>query len=214
MAADDIYSVKCYFEAPSGSATASIYYQQTIDTTAVDNSNLLLANAFESFLGSEIRNIVCNDWWFPAIVARKKDGNPQAAYRLDRAVQVGNILGPSLPANNALLFNLEQGLFPSRRNGKIYWPPPAEADQNNGVISNIFQNGPVRDLAIKLVQVLPEESGGAGRWQPGVISQLVLNATPGFKDWAGAFAPLNGVGVQAIIATQRRRQTKVHGFAL
>jgi len=214
VAADDIYEVKAQFEAPSGNATVKMYYQEDIEPTAVDLPTRILAEAWAAFIGNELRGIVVNDWWFPSIVVQKLDGNPAPTIREDMGVQVGAIAGPSLPANNALLFNLGQETFSARSNGKLYWPPPAEADQTNGVISTIFSNGPVADLASKLIQTLPEVSAGAGRWRLGVISQKVLNFAPPFKDWAGAFAPVTYVSVQAIIATQRRRQTKVRGAAL
>ncbi|GAG62734.1 unnamed protein product, partial [marine sediment metagenome] len=46
MPAEDIYSVKCHFEAPSGSASTLLYYQQTIDNTLVQNSNKTLADSW------------------------------------------------------------------------------------------------------------------------------------------------------------------------
>lgn len=211
MSAEDIYSVKCHFEAPSGSASTLLYYQQTVDATAVDNSNLTLSNAWVQDLGNLVRQIISDDWWFPAISVRKITGNPEAMYRHDFIVQPGGVTGPSLPANNSALFELSQSLFPQRSNGKIYWPGISENAAKDGVITNAAMTVDFAPLAVKMVDVIEEITAGAGRWQPGVISAKVRDAALPFKDWDGAFSPVVAVSAKALIATQRRRQTDVHG---
>lgn len=213
MAADDIFSVQCSFEAPSGNATLQLYYQQTVNTTAVGNTNQLLADAWNTALRPEIRDIMCDDYTFPAILVRKHDGVPMAMRRLDSSANAGLRLGAPLPANNTLLFNLGQGLFPPRSNGRINWPAISESDQVDGVITAAFLTDNVAPLQAKMLLPIAEESAGAGRWSLGVISAKVRDAAPPFKDWAGAFAAVVGISANPVLATQRRRQTKVMGYS-
>ncbi|GAI67285.1 unnamed protein product, partial [marine sediment metagenome] len=134
-------------------------------------------------------------------------------WRADIATQIGDRSGTPLPANNALLIRLEQGLFPPKSNGRIFIPGISEDDTSVGNITAAFTTTAVIPLLDGLVAQLEEESGGDGRWDLGVISTLVLDAAPPFKDWDAAFSQVFGVSASPIIATQRRRQTRVVGEA-
>jgi len=213
MAADDIYNVRLQFEAPSGAATCSLYYQEVVQVTSIQNENQTLADAWEAVLGAAVLNVMSDEWEFPCIIVQKMTGLPKPMARLDRVIQPGTIATAALPANNALQFNLEQGLFSARSNGKVYFPPPPEEQQLDGVITSGYQTGPVAALQAALFATIPELSGGAGVFQLGVISAKVRDAAPPFKDWDAAFAAVLNVSSQAIIATARRRQTKVHGVS-
>jgi hypothetical protein len=214
MAAEDIYEVKMNFEAPSGSASTRVYYQQTIDATAVENPNKTLADAWVAFLAVAVNKIISSDWWFPSICVSKITGLPAAMYRHDFGDQPGSTTGPSLPANNSLLFELAQSLFTQRSNGKIYFPGVSENGAVNGVISNAFMTVSAIPLAVLMVQVVPEVAAGAARYQLGVVSAKVRDAALPFKDWDAAFADVVSVSPKALIATQRRRQTEVTGASV
>lgn len=213
MAADDIYSVQLRFEAPSGAASLKLYYQESIAQTSGFIGTQILADSWNQHLTSFWLAVLADDWWMPAITVRKHTLNPAPAHREDVASPQGLRSGPSLPANNSWLIGIAQSLFPARSNGRVNVPGVPEPDTSIGALTNAFQTGPVQALLDQLITEVPEVSAGAGRWKLGVISDKVLNASPPFKDWDGAFAEAVVVQANTIIATQRRRQTKVRGQA-
>jgi hypothetical protein len=213
MAADDIYSVKLYFEAPSGVATCGLYYQETVGVTSIENECATLGVAWEDKLGALVLDVMSDEWEFPCIIVNKLTGLPKPRVRIDRTLLPGTRVNTALPANNALQFNLSQALFSPRSNGKIYLPPPPEEDQTDGVLKAAYSNGPVAALTTELGQTIPELAAGTGVFQLGVISAQIRDAALPFKDWDGAFADVLNVSSQGIIATARRRQTRVMGWS-
>jgi hypothetical protein len=213
MAADDIYSVKLVFEAPSGVATCGLYYQEATEVTSIENECATLGVAWEDKLGALVLDVMSDEWEFPCIIVNKLTGLPKPRARIDRTILPGTRVNTSLPANNALQFNLSQGLFSPRSNGKIYLPPPPEEDQTDGVLKSAYSNGPVAALATAMTQTIPELAAGTGVFQLGVISAQVRDAALPFKDWDGAFSDVLVVTSQGIIATTRRRQTRVMGWS-
>lgn len=214
MAADEIYEVKLHFENPSGSSSCRLFYQETIIRSGIGTDTQILAQSWDTALSALLRDVIADDFEFPSITCRKMDGDLEAKFRLDRAAPAGLRPGPALPSNNALLLGLYQGLFPARSNGRMFIPGIAEGDTLIGNLTSAFASTQVTALINGLVAQLDEESGGTGRWDLGVISTKVLDAAPPFKDWAGAFSPVSSVAFNPIVATQRRRQTRVVGAAV
>lgn len=213
MAADDIFHVQAIFEAPTGEASVGIYYRENSPQTGPGLGTQALADAWDSAFRLPVINVLANDWWFPSIIVRKVYDEPTPMSRLDSDTQVGAGPAPSLPANNCLQINLTQNAFGARHNGKSFWPGVSEANTNIGVFTNAFLNGPVsvlRDLMFADV----DELSGTGVWKAGVINRLILDSSPPIKDWDGAFAEIVNASYSPIIATQRRRQTKVKGMVL
>lgn len=214
MAADDIYHVQVNLEAPSGAASFGLYYQETVASSGGGDGVILLGDAFETLRHTDILDCLCVDWKCPSVVVRKMVILSEAKYRNDIGVQTGLRAGTSLPANNAMLFHLNQATFPARSNGKLFVPGLSETDTTVGVMTSAFLTGPMTALATSLVTPIAELSAGTGVWTPGVISAKVRDAAPPFKDWDGAFAPLTSITPSSIIATQRRRRTKVNGISI
>jgi len=214
MATEDIYQVQGNFENPSGASSFTLFYEESAVRSGVGTDNSVLARSWDDAISPAIRDVIADDWLFSSVVVRKMVANPVPKFRLDLATQIGTRTGPSLPANNALLIQLQQGLFPSSSNGRIFIPGVAEGDTDVGNLTAAFTTAAVQPLVDALAAELVEDSGGTGRWKLGVISAKVLNAALPFKDWAGAFSEVFGVGGSPIIATQRRRQTRVIGAAL
>jgi hypothetical protein len=214
MAQDDIYEVKSHFQNPSSASSVRLYYQEQVARSGVGTDCSVLAQSWATALATLFRNCLADDWFMTSVVARKVDGDPTPKWRDDLPVQVGVRAGPALPSNNAMLMQLQQGLFPSSSNGRVFIPGVAEGDTLVGNLTGAFMSGPLTALAAGLVAQLAEESAGTGRWDLGVISVKVLDAAPPAKDWQGAFSQVFGVGPSPIVATQRRRQTKVVGAAL
>lgn len=211
MAADDIYSVVTQYELPTGSATVKLYFEQTIDQTASGNSNQVFANAYDNHFGDSFRDLLASDCWRVGFSVRKLTGPPDAAFRFDYAAQAGLRSGASLPNNNCLQVRIKQSTQSRKHDGRIYLPGVPELDTVVAVVTANFAENVYNDLITLMRQEIAEESGGAGRWSLGVIDQAVLNVPtpPAPKDWEGAFATSTGVTGHVIIATQRRRQTKV-----
>jgi len=160
-----------------------------------------------------LRAMIADDFLFTAIVVQKVSGDSEAKFRTDITTQVGLRTGPSLPANNAILIGLSQGLFAARHNGRIFIPGVAEGDTLVGNLTTAYQTGPLQAFVDALALQLAEESGGTGRWNLGVINNLILDAAPPIKDWQSAFSQVVGVSGSPIIAGQKRRETKVQGAA-
>lgn len=214
MAADDIYKIHLNLEGPTMAASTGFYYREAIDRDGVLNDTRTLVEAWEGALIDAFLDILASDWKCTSITCRKMINDPVEKARFENAVQVGTVVGPSLPANNALILGLRQGTFPARQDGRVFIPGLAESATATGVITTAYQTGVVATFTGILVQQLVQLSAGSGRWDLGIISAKVLNAAPPFKDWDGAFAPVTSITSVPIIGTQRRRQTKVRGRSL
>lgn len=213
MAADDIYQLSCHFENPSGASSFRVFYQEEVVRSGIGTDTQVLTTTFEDKLALLIRSMIADDFLFTSIVAHKVSGTKEAKFRTDITTQVGLRAGPSLPANNAILVGLSQGLFSARHNGRIFVPGPAEGDTLVGNLTAAFQSGPLQSFIDAFVVQLEEESAGTGRWNLGVINTDVLDAVPPAKDWDGAFSQVISMSGSPIIAGQKRRQTKVRGAA-
>lgn len=214
MAADDIYEVSVHFENPSGNASFRLYYQEAIIRSGIGTDTQILAQSWDTALTPSLRAAISDDWLMSAIVCRKVDPVPEAKFRVDLPAQAGLRTGPGLPANNCLLIGLSQTLFSAKSNGRIFVPGIAEGDTTVGNLTAAYQTGPLLTLVNDLAQQLVEESAGTGRWDLGVVSAKIRDAALPAKDWPGAFSPVGTVTGSPIIATQRRRATKVIGAAL
>lgn len=213
MAADDIYQVSVHFENPSGASSIRLYYQEDAVRSGIGTDTQIVAQTFDDKILPDLRAMIADDFLVTAIIAQKVSGDREAKYRLDVATQAGSRVGPSLPSNNCILIGLQQGLFSARHNGRIFIPGVAESDTVVGNLSAAFQTGPLLTFVQTLSAQLEEESGGTGRWNLGVINTLVLNSSPPIKDWQSAFSGVTNTSGSPIIATQRRRQSRVKGAA-
>ncbi|MDH5642973.1 MAG: hypothetical protein OEY63_02140 [Gemmatimonadota bacterium] len=155
-------------------------------------------------------NMLASTFWFTGVTVRLAYDDPQPMMLSTGNPQVGVRPGPGLPSNSCLNFALNQSTFPVKSNGRIYLPGVPEQDTTVGVIDAAYQSGPVQALADGLVATVNAVSGPA-TWALGVISQKILNAAPPAKDWPGAFAFVDSISVNPIIAIQRRRTTRVVG---
>lgn len=213
MAQSDIYEVKFHFEAPSGNATSRFYVQETVGRSTIGTDTSVVAESIDTWMGAEVLAVMSDDWTFPAIEVNKVSPRDTQRFRQDRAVIVGGKVGPSLPANNSIVFSLHQGTFPPKHNGRIFFPPPAEVETTVSLLRATFLGTECINLAAQLNLQIPEKDTGDGRYDVGVVNQDVLNASPPAKDWQNAFAIAEQVTPKPIIATQRRRQTRVLGAA-
>lgn len=214
MAADDIYELSAHFENPSGHASFRLYYQENVLRSGIGTDTQILAQSWDAAITPSLRAAISDDWLFTAIIARKVDVIPEAKFRVDLAAQAGLRLGPGLPANNCVLIGLSQTLFAQKSNGRVFLPGVAEGDTIVGNLSAAYQTGPLQTLVSALALELVEESAGTGRWSLGVVSAKVRDLALPFKDWQGAFSPVGGVSGSPIVATQRRRATKVKGTSV
>lgn len=214
MAADDIFRVEVNLEAPSGRASFGVYYRETVPNTGPTTDTETLADSFDLAISQTIINLLSDDWKYPSFIVSKQVLNPVEKFIFNRAVQAGDITGPSLPANNAALFALHQSTFGARSDGRIFVPGIPESATAVGVLTAAHLTTVIDAFASALVQILAEVSAGAGRWEPGVISAKVRDVALPAKDWDGAFAPIDSITPSPIIATQRRRQTRVLGRSI
>jgi hypothetical protein len=216
MAADDIYRVKVNYEAPSGQAAWTIYYREDVAHDGPNTGPKALAEAFQSAMFPlPLTQALASEWSVTSIVTRMIYAELGAdfmepVWEIDAGPAPGTQPDDALPANNAIQYGLQQSTFPARSNGRIFVPGIPEDGTDVGLLTSAYAIA-ASVLRDALVQTVAELSGGAGRWTPGVISQKVLNAVPPIKDWSGAFAPVTGVVLNTIVATQRRRGTKVIG---
>lgn len=213
MAADDIYQASFHYEAPSGAASFRLYYQEDAVRSGIGTDTQVLSTTLDDKLSTEIRDCLSDDWLFTAIVVHKVSGTKEAKFRTDITVQAGTRVGPSLPANNSILIALSQGLFAARHNGRIFLPGLAEGDTLVGNLTSAFRGFQLQSLVDALTIQLVEESAGTGRWNLGVINNLILDSSPPIKDWQSAFSAVISIAGSPIIAGQKRRQTKVKGAA-
>lgn len=212
MAADNIFLVKVYFELPTSGATYGLYYRETTEATGSDLDTQLLAEAFDTHMGSTIIDMLSDDCQQPMISCQKLDGAIKSPrFDVNHTTTVGAETGPSLPNNSALVLQLNQGTFSSRSNGRIRIPGIPEPRANGVTITAAYQAGSVQAFITKLALQVPELSAGPGRWTLGVISAKVRDAAPPFKDWDGAFAPVTGLAMNTIIGILRIRQTRAEG---
>ena len=214
MAVGDIYRLDAYLEAPSGPASFGLYYKEAAIRSGVERDTDSVAQAWDAANGANLLAILSNDWKSPSIIVRKVFGDPVPMARNDNGVQIGGVVGPSLPANNAMLVGFHQSLFAASSDGRIFIPGVAEPQTTVGVLNAAFLGGALKTFTDQLITQLAEISAGTGRWDLGVISAKIRDLVPPAKDWAGAFAPVVSITRNPIIATQRRRQTRVRGRSL
>lgn len=215
MALNDVFSIQQLYESPSGNASLKLYYGETTAHDGADHGPQILAEAFDTHMGSAFLDLLSNDWWLAGLICRKHAVLPQPQHRLDNVLQVGNRVGPSLPANNCIQVRIRQQALDGRHDGRIYIPGIPEGQTTIGTLDGGFVTIELTALVQKLGNQILELSGGTGIWKLGVINQTILNAGgPGTKDWVGAFTIATGVTGMVIIATQRRRQTKVLSTSL
>jgi len=212
MAQDDIYEATLHYEGPTQASSCSLYFQEDGLSTSTAGPVQSLNDSFLIGKALLFRGVLSNDWKLNAIRTRRVTGAKIAPHLLSFPVNVGSRTGPALPANNCLLMQLLQGLFPRTSNGRLYLPGLAEADTDVGVVEPAFLNLQVVQLGDALVSQLAE-SQGSGSWTPGVISAKVRDAVPGTKDWEGAFSQIVAAIGNPVIARQRRRTTRIIGHA-
>lgn len=212
----DIFRAQFNYENPSGRAAWTVYYRMTELISGNGPETRRLAQSIVAQFGSQIIDILSDDFWFTSVAVRKVfevggvlDQEPPWVENV--ATQQGTRTGPGLPANNAMIMSLFQGTLPAKNNGRIFLPGIAEGDTDAGLLNTAFLTGPVTAFRNTLSQPIPEDLGGTGEWELGVISQKILNLTPPTKDWANAFLPVTAVALSPIIGTQRRRGTRVVG---
>lgn len=214
MAADDIYHLQVNLEAPSGYASFGMYYEEVVANDFVGTDTQAVAESWDAVAASPLIDILSDDWKYPSLTVRKMVLNPTEMYRLDNSIQVGTVTGPALPANNAMLLGLRQSLNPPKSDGRLFIPGVAEGVTNAGVLTAAFQTGLFLTFASAIAQQLQQVSAGSGRWNLGVISAKIRDAAPPAKDWEGAFSAVTSITANPIIATQRRRQTRVRGRSI
>ena len=214
MAEDDLYKVDVQLEAPSGNASFGVYYHETVDRDGASNDTETLADAFDADVSTAIINVLPTDWKYPSFIVSKVYNDPVEKFLFNNAIQVGDVSGPSLPANNAAVMTLHQSTFSPKSDGRIFIPGVAEVVTNVGVLTAGHLNGVLLALADALIGGLTQVSAGAGRWELGVISAKVRDVALPAKDWDAAFAPVTSITRNPIIGTQRRRQTKVRGRSI
>jgi len=210
MAEDNIYNVRVHFEGPSQPASIGIYYQEGGLSTAVVGATQSLAESFDTALTGRMTNLISEEWQISAIEVARMDGDPIAKHIKSLNGRPGVRPGSSLPANNCILVQLFQTLFPKTSNGRQFIPGIAEVDSDVGRITQAFADDQLGTYVVRVAQAITE-SNGTGHWIPGVVSAKVRDLVPGFKDWEGAFSGVVGALGWPVIARQRRRQTKVRG---
>lgn len=211
MSSDDIYLASFHFENPSGASSFRLYYQEEAVRSGIGTDTQVFANSLDDKLTPSIRALISDDFLFTTIVVQKVSGDREAKWETHIETQAGLQPGPGLPANNSILVILSQGLFGPKHNGRIFIPGIAEGDTVVGNLTSDFQTTVFQDFVDEIKVQLEEESAGTGRWNLGVINGLILNSSPPIKDWQSAFSQVTSVTGSPIIASQKRRQTKVRG---
>jgi len=212
MAQEDIYRVVVHFEGPTQPSSISLYYEENGLSTAPPDPVSSLAFSFFFSVIPSLQNVINDQWQISSVRVRRLTGEKIAPDLQNLSGISGGRSGASLPANNCLLMKLSQANFPRTSNGRLYLPGLSETDTETGVILPAFLNGEVATLGDKLADQLPE-NGGAGSWDPGVISAKVRDAGPGPPDWQSAFSPMIAAFGNPVIARQVRRTTKIIGVA-
>ena len=207
---DDIFSATFHFEDPSGASSTRAYWQQTTGNTVGTVDTESLGDALEDVLAPLIVAALADTFQFTGITVRKAWEDPEPMTLVTGNPQTGTRTGPGLPSNCCMNLGLNQSTFPIKSNGRMFWPGIPEPDTDVGVLIAAYQSGVVTALADGLVATISALTD-TGTWNLGVISQKVLNAAPPAKDWAGAFAFVDSVSPNPIIAIQRRRTTPVVG---
>lgn len=208
---NDIYKATLYFDGPSGNHTSRLYFRETVASSS-GSPELQLATAIVNQWTSAIRDILASTYQFTAMGVEKPYADPRPRVVLQVTPnQTGTGTAAVLPSNNSQILQLSQSTFSARSNGRMYFPPPPDDQHSAGVLAGAYQSGPWLTLANLVVNPVIADSG-TGTYVAGVISTKILNAVPGVKDWANAFAPVTSAGVAAVVGIQRRRQSKREGW--
>lgn len=213
MAADNITLAEFHFEGPTSPASFGMHYQETIPHSTGGFAVRRLAQALVLALKAPLIAVLSNDWRMTSVTVRVKSVADEPFAREDVFAGLGLRAGPALPANMSWIIKQSQSLFSPKSNGRVYIPGLGEADSIVGVLTTVFLDGVAQALADALALTIAEAGGGAGRWEPGIISPKVRDAGPPPKDWEGAFAPIESMTAWSIISSQRRRASRVIGAA-
>jgi hypothetical protein len=213
MAADNITEARFHFEGPTSPASFGMHYQETVPHSTGGFAVRRLVQALILALKAPIVAVLSNDWKLASMTVRVKSVANEPFVREDVFAGLGLRAGPALPANMSWIIKESQATFPPKSNGRIYVPGLGEPDTLVGVLTSVFLTGTAQALADALALTIEEAGGGAGRWEPGIISPKVRDAGPPPKDWEGAFAPIESMTAWSIISSQRKRKTKVIGAA-
>lgn len=216
MAADDIYLAEYHFEGPTSPASIGLHYQEDVAEDSSTSGPRVLAESLEAVHLAPIKNVLSDDWFVASLTVRKISFMDEPISRIDLPDGVGLRAGPALPANMSWLLKQTQALFGPKHNGRIYVPGLAESDTLIGVLTSAFFTGVATTLAAAFQATIVQISAGTGRWKPGVINRVVLQAPleeepPEPLDWEGSFSPLGTVIPWTIISSQRRRASRVIG---
>lgn len=213
MPADDIYLAEFHFEGPTSAASFGVHYQEVIEKTGIQFSTIELAAALIPHCQSEILGAISNDWHFAGVTVRVQNNAAEPHHRQDVIDGIGLRAGPSLPANMAWIIMQGQSLFSNKSNGRVFIPGVSIQDVTIGTLNTAYVTGVGQDLADCIGQTVAQLASGAGRWAPGVISRKKLDEAPPFKDWEGAFAPIESSTAWPIVSSRRRRKTRSIGAA-
>ncbi len=213
MAVEDIYRVNVNFEGPTMASGCTIFYQEEVQQTTQGTATQSLAASWGFSKHLQWIGVLNNQWHLTSIHVHRVDGDPIAPFLATFSPTAGTRSGDPLPADNCLLIQLLQALYPRTSNGRLYLPGLSENDSTVGVVEASFLANQVVTLTNGLSSALPELSGN-GVWIPGVISAKILNAPPDSKDWQAAFSPLIAAQGNPVIARQVRRRTKVTGVSV
>jgi len=216
MAIGDIFLLRSHFENPSGHGSFGLYFREVAANTTTFDECKDLADGFHTACVAAFRNALSDDWFFAGLTVEKVFGEARPAYEREGkdggGLAAGVIVGPGLPANNAVMFEVSQETFSTKSNGRLNMPGIPESQSSVGTLASAYVTTQLAQLATFMEQHVNSPADD-GVWEPGVISAKVRDVALPAKDWAGAFAPSTNIQPSSIIAIQRRRQTKVKGFS-
>lgn len=214
MAVGDIFQARFHFENPSGAGSMAYYLRETAEVGG-DDASKLIADALHLAVGDEVLAALSDDWYWSGIEVSKVHGDPRPVYLRETkdggGLSAGKIAGPGLPANNSVQFDLIQTTFGARSHGRMNMPGIPESQASGGRLASAYLSTQLTSLAAGVLATLADGLGGT--WEPGIISAKVRDLALPAKDWVGAFAPAVAIVPTSIISRQRRRTSRVRGFA-
>lgn len=208
MAQGDIFKVKFNFSVWDRAFSFHHWYFE-VNPQADPEEGQVCAEAMLAHYETVLVNCMANDARLESVLAWKQHlGKARAGCAISVAGQ-GQRSGSAAGANNALYIRLNQSFAPAAYNSGFNVGGLSETDMEGNRFTDAFLDGPVAALLTQLQIDVDAVSAAAGTWRLYVLSPTYTPPTLTI----GTPMDVTSVSASARVLTQRRRQTKVIGWA-
>jgi len=200
MSQNDIFRVTVHVGVSGRATTFAHYWRQTSTEPSFSNPTHLLV-AWETFVREDLMDCLSTGAQVSQVTAHQMvtPGVPATSLYGDNT---GNIPGPTLPPNKALVLSILQPDIEPKHNNRIYLPGTTEGSTDGNIFTQTFRDGPVTTFRDKLLSTIDDGDPGNGTY----VLQAYTNQGPSPVETD--FKSVSGIVIRPQVFSQRPRTSR------